>query len=420
MGDSPALLFLGSHRAEIRRIILTFVPVMRMYAWMLALLWVTVPASAEEGAGEKADLAESKPAGVLTGALNQAVEKAMTGTDDPEKPRYGRNVTQFLSPPKVTGYFISSYKYSDRKGSHGGEGFGVRHTRVDIRGTVMREFAYRVQMEFVKSVYIKDAYLEWTRFREARVRFGQFHRCFTYENPMYAWDVGVGDYSQAVKKLSGFSDYAYSEYGGQNSGRDIGLQVQGDLLPVGKDRRCLLRYQAALYNGQGIHTGDANGQKDFIGNIQMQPLRDLYIAFFGWKGNLTVGNVTVQRNRWALSARYERKGWVARAEYIHHTGHKISDYDPANPLLPWRGNARADGWYATLGVPCTDWLRCFVKYDVYRDQRLNRSKRTILSLSPNIQLHKHIMFQLQYNHVHDPSLKDERFNELWAQAYLSF
>lgn len=387
----------------------------------LALLWPTLPLRAEDRTQGIQTDEQTEPAGFLTEALNQAVSKALTPeakAGEEEQVEYGRSVSKYMTAPRFGGYIIGSYKYSSQEGKHNGDGFNVRNVRMYVSGTVLRDFDYRVQVELSKTVHLKDAYLEWTRVKEARVKLGQFKRPFTFENPYNPWDVGVGDYSQAVKKLAGFGDYAYNEHNGSNGGRDVGLQVQGDILPVGKDGHRLFHYKAGLFNGQGINTGDANSQKDWIGCVQIQPIRDLYLAFFGWKGNLTAGNVTIHRNRWAVGAKYDHKGWSLRGEYIHNTGHKISDYQAATDQ--WTGRGRADGWYATLGVPCTEWLKCYVKYDVYRDQGTNASKRTAWSLAPNFQLHKNLMFQLQYNHVRDRSLTNEHYNEVWGMAYIRF
>ena len=322
---------------------------------------------------------------------------------------FGRNLTDYMSKPKVGGYLIGSYKYSDLDTAHDGDGFNTRLVRAYIDGSIFGDFNYRIQVEFNKTVHLKDAFIEWTRFKEFKVKFGQYKRAFTFENPYNPWDVGVGDYSQLVKKLAGFSDYTATEYNGSNGGRDIGLQFQGDIVPVGRDKHRLFHYQLAIYNGQGINIADANSEKDFIGTLQVQPVKDLYIGLFGWKGSYTANGITVDRNRYSLGAKYEHNGWSARAEYAHHQGQNIADASAD----------RADAWYVTMGVPVTRWLKIYGKYDVYRDGADFDGMKSIYTLSPNIQLHKNLMLQVQYNHVDDRSL-DKHYNELWAQAYIRF
>lgn len=370
-----------------------------------------------------------EPSGYLTTLLNQALAQSMPA-DQQEEMAYGRKETKWASAPKFGGYAIGSYKYSDQDGKHGGDGFNARNLRLYVDGTVLSDFKYRIQLEMSgdpgasKGPHLKDFFLTWSHWKELEVKVGQFKRCFTFENPYNPWEVGVGDYSQMTKKLAGMSDYCGGE-SSSSGGRDLGLQIQGDLLPVGKDRHRLFHYQLGLFNGQGINHADANRRKDWIGTLQLQPIKDLFIGVFGWKGDMTYSNVTVGRNRYALGVKYEHEGWSARAEYAHQTGHKISDFvysaDTKTQMLrPGASLGRADGWYVTVGVPCTSWLKVYAKYDAYRDNASNSSLSSIYSLCPNFQLHKNLQFQLQYNYVCSKLDADRRHNELWGEVYFRF
>lgn len=370
-----------------------------------------------------------EPSGYLTTLLNQALAQSMP-VDQQEEMAYGRKETKWASAPKFGGYAIGSYKYSDQDGKHGGDGFNARNLRLYVDGTVLSDFKYRIQLEMSgdpgasKGPHLKDFFLAWSHWKELEVKVGQFKRCFTFENPYNPWEVGVGDYSQMTKKLAGMSDYCGGE-SSSSGGRDLGLQIQGDLLPVGKDRHWLFHYQLDLFNGQGINHADANRRKDWIGTLQLQPIKDLFIGVFGWKGDVTYSNVTVGRNRYALGVKYEHEGWSARAEYAHQTGHKISDFvysaDTKTQMLrPGASLGRADGWYVTVGVPCTSWLKVYAKYDAYRDNASNSSLSSIYSLCPNFQLHKNLQFQLQYNYVCSKLDADRRHNELWGEVYFRF
>lgn len=370
-----------------------------------------------------------EPSGYLTTLLNQALAQSMP-VDQQEEMAYGRKETKWASAPKFGGYAIGSYKYSDQDGKHGGDGFNARNLRLYVDGTVLSDFKYRIQLEMSgdpgasKGPHLKDFFLAWSHWKELEVKVGQFKRCFTFENPYNPWEVGVGDYSQMSKKLAGMSDYCGGE-STSSGGRDLGLQIQGDLLPVGKDQHRLFHYQLGLFNGQGINHADANRRKDWIGTLQLQPIKDLFIGVFGWKGDMAYSNVTVGRNRYALGVKYEHEGWSARAEYAHQTGHKISDFvysaDTKTQMLrPGASLGRADGWYVTVGVPCTSWLKVYAKYDAYRDNASNSSLSSIYSLCPNFQLHKNLQFQLQYNYVCNKLDADRRHNELWGEVYFRF
>ena len=205
--------------------------------------------------------------GFLTAYLNRGIEKAMAGSEaEGEKLTYGRNITRYVSAPKFGGYIIGSYSYSS-KDSKGTNGFDGRIIRAYVSGTVLRDFKYRIQLELKGTPAMRDYTLEWTRFKEFQVKIGQFKRCFSYDNPLNPWDVGLGSYSQLAQRMTALTADDCNGEKAQN-GRDQGLQFQGDLFPVGKDQHRLIRYQAAVYNGNGQNRKDNNSQKDWIGNIQ--------------------------------------------------------------------------------------------------------------------------------------------------------
>lgn len=361
--------------------------------------------------------------GFLTHYLNSSVARGLSGSQASadERPTFGRTVTKWVSAPKFGGYVVGTYKYNDEDGKHGGDGFNARYLRLYVDGTILGDFNYRVQIQVASGTpHVKDFFVEWAHWKEFKVKIGQFKRAFTFEDPYNPWDVGTGDYSQLTKYLSGMGDYC-----GEPStagGRDQGIQIQGDLFPIGKDKHRLVHYQVMVANGQGINTGDANGNKDVMGTLQFQPVKNLFVGMFLWKGRYTAGNTTVGRNRWAVGAKYETSGWSARAEYAHNTGHRISDYAgtdmQGNEI--WNGTGEADAWYATVGIPCTPWLKTYLKYDAYRNQGTNASLKSIYSICPNFQIHKNLMLQIQYNYVNDKTAKDKHHNEIWAETYFRF
>lgn len=341
---------------------------------------------------------------------------AQTSVENGSRPEYGRKLTDYVSVPKFGGYFIGKYTWSDQDGKHGGNGFSQRLIRAYVDGTILTDFKYRVQVQVSNSSFhMKDFFVEWSRQKEFAVKVGQFKRAFLFENPYNPFDVGAGDYAQVTRSLAGIGDVVN---GVGNGGRDQGIQVQGDLFPAKSDGHRYVHYQLQMMNGQGINASDVNARKDFLGTLQVQPVKDLYVGVFGWTGNYESNGVAVDRNRWAASVKYEHKGWTARAEYAHSQGHQIKEYDAETKTFS--GTGRSDGWYAIVGVPCNDWLKMNVKYDAYRDQANWETMCTMYSVIPNIQLHKNLLMQLQYNYVHDRTAADHDYNELWAELYVRF
>lgn len=356
--------------------------------------------------------------GFLTSFFNRGIEKGMAGKEKGDgKLTFGRHVTDFVSAPQFGGYVIGSYSYSSQD-HDGRNGFDGRMIRMYVSGTLLRHFRYRVQMELKGTPSMRDYTLEWVYLKEFQVKVGQFKRCFSYDNPLNPWDVGMGSYSQLAGRMTALAAADCSGEPAQN-GRDVGVQLQGDLFPVGRDGHRLVRYQAAVYNGNGQNRKDNNKQKDWIGNIQLQPIEGFYVGLFGWTGTYTGDNgITVRRRRWALSTTCERAGWSFRAEYAHHNGPHADSHTP--PHSGYDAPAQADAWYVLLGAPVTSWLKIYGRYDVFRHDATWSGTRSIYSLCPNIQLHHNLLFQLQYNYVHDRTAAHRDYHELWTQAYVRF
>jgi hypothetical protein len=394
---------------------------MRIISTLVATALAVLPmvaADSESASSGEFKSEERLEEGFISKFANNAVAETMAAApaqSNSSSTKYGRNVSDYASAPKFGGYIIGKYSYTDKNGSNSGDGFNARLIRVYVSGSILKDFKYRVQVELNNTPHVKDYQIEWAKYDWFSAKMGQFKRPFSFENPYNPWDVGLGDYSQLTKKLAGMGDY-----NGESSmgGRDQGLQVQGELLKVGKDRHNLLQYQLGVFNGQGINRKDANSQKDIIGNIKFQPVKGWLIGFFGWHGNYTADGVTVDRNRWAVGSTYENNGWVARAEYAHSQGHKLSDIHTDGTVS---GTGRADAWYAMAGVPCNNWLSCYARYDAYRDQATWGSTKSIYSICPNFRLHKNLLFQVQYNFVSDRTASvDRNYNEFWVETYIRF
>ena len=318
---------------------------------------------------------------------------------------YGYKQTGFMSTPKVGAYIIGSYKYSDLDGANGGPGFGLRLIRAYVDGSIFGDFNYRVQFQAGSGTpHVKDYYIEWAKYKFFSVKMGQFKRAFTFENPMNPWDVGVGDFSFLVQKFAGMGD----RLGEANmGGRDQGLQVQGDFLPIGEDNHNLIHYQLGVYNGQGINVTDVNKSKDVIGTLQFQPVKGLWVGAFGWKGTWTNGAGTeLKRERVSTGLKYDVDNWTVRAEYATAIGGEKEE------------SGASDALYVTVGVPVQDWLKVYFKWDEFRADATASTSHDMYSCAANFRLHKNLNFQLEYRHHVNQLLANPNYNEIWLQTYI--
>ena len=88
-----------------------------------------------------------------------------------KKPEYGYKVSDFMSTPKVGGYIIGGYKYTDQEGAHGGPGFNCRLIRLYVDGSIFNDFKYRIQFQANgTSPHVKDFFIEWAKYKEFSVK----------------------------------------------------------------------------------------------------------------------------------------------------------------------------------------------------------------------------------------------------------
>ena len=252
---------------------------------------------------------------------------------------------------KFSGYGMLQYQGQDPEGNHSNS-FNLRLARFILDGKI-GDFDWRAQIQGTNvkgpgepTVQLVDLYAEWRKFPEFKVRVGQFKRAFTYENPTHPITQGWYSYANVINALSGFGDRTGEKSSG---GRDIGIQVSGDVLPNANGRK-LLHYQVGVYNGEGINSKDKDNKKDIIGGLWVMPIKGLRVGAFGWTGtrgemattftdesgakqSMTI--VSVRKNRYALSAEYDKDEYTFRTEYLHSQG--------------WGANLdlgdKADGWY---------------------------------------------------------------------------
>lgn len=390
-------------------------------AFAATTAWADVNVETEEAveneqvSSESEFLSEEK---IETGIVNEMIEKALA-PDGKEELEYGAKVTKYASVPKFGGYFIGKYAWNSDDAQDAKAGFSQRLIRVYVDGTILNDFTYRMQYQINNaSSHMKDFFVEWGKYKEVKLKIGQFKRAFSFENPMNPWDVGTGDYSLLAREIAGIGTSVDGI--ASDGGRDQMFQVQGDLLPM-KDGHRLIHYQVQVANGQGINSADKNQRKDLIGTIQFQPIKNLFIGAFGWKGNVvkttdvmqlqsdgvtvktTTKSTTLNRNRYALGEKYTVNDWVFRSEYAHSNG---CGYN-------------SDAFYATVGIPVQNWWNVYLKYDQSRKFANEASRHTMYSVASNFRLHKNLMFQLQYNY-NDNRLTDNKYSELWLETYVRF
>ena len=296
--------------------------------------------------------------------------------------------------------------------------FNLRLARLILDGKIS-DFDWRIQIQGTNAkgpaeptVQLVDIYAEWSKYKEARIRAGQFKRAFTFENPTHPITQGWYSYANVINTLGGYGDRTGEKASG---GRDIGVQVQGDLFPNANGRR-LFHYQLGVYNGEGINTKDKDERKDFIGGLWVMPMQGLRIGAFGWTGSrgnmtdpLTGNTIGMKKNRYALSAEYDKDEFTFRAEYLHSQGWG-ADKVGSNTIDYAKGD-KADGWYVFGIVPVIkSKLHAKARYQTYRDNKEWSRSKTMYEVGANYFFTKNVQLNMEYARVNDRTIACDRHN----------
>ena len=366
-------------------------------------------------------------AGLLLAAATQA------GAQKPKK---------WYDTMKLSGFTTMSYQYSSQEGSKSNS-FALNMVRVGLDGKV-GEFYWKTQIQINgntstlgSSPRLVDAFAEWQKHREFYVRAGEFQVPFTLESPIHPVDVGFLNNSQAVVKFTGYSDR--SGMHGSN-GRDIGIMVQGDVLPNASGRP-LLHYAASVVNGQGIGLSDVDQRKNLVGCLWVMPVEGMRIGLSGWegsyarKGTWTAADGSAQsgvrslpQHRYAISADYQDKGFTARTEYVHSTGEAFAktlvntnDASASDCSLSKLGN-KADGFYALAIAPVVkEKVNVKARYDVYRNQATWGSAKSLYEAGVDFFPAKKLRLSAEYCFVNDRTLSGKHdYSQVFTQLSVKF
>ena len=334
--------------------------------------------------------------------------------------------TKWYDNVKFSGYGMLQYQGVDKEGAKTNS-FNLRLARFILDGKI-GDFDWRAQIQGTNAkgpaeptVQLVDLYTEWRKYPEFKIRAGQFKRAFTFENPTHPVTQGWRGYADVINRLSGFGDRAGEKSSG---GRDIGVQLSGDLFPNASGRK-LLHYQVGVYNGEGVNRSDKNNQKDIIGGMWVMPIKGVRIGAFGWHGShggmVTVdgNNENVRLNRYAISAEYDKDEYTFRAEYLHSqgwgtgvVGSNVINYDLGD---------KADGWYAFGIVPLIkSKLHAKARYQTYRVSKDWSSSVNQVECGLNYFFTKNLEMHFEYSHVNDRNLAPDNHNYNLVDVELDF
>lgn len=343
-----------------------------------------------------------------------------------------QNLTKVFDKPRFSGYAIGQYQYSGQNDAEENS-FNLRMVRLSLEGHLLNDFTYKLQGQINgntstlgSSPRLVDAFVEWQKYKAFKIKVGQFKRPFSMENPLHPIDQGFMSYAQSVVKMSGMSDRTGEH---SSNGRDIGAQIQGDLLKT-SDGRSLLHYQVGVFNGQGINTKDVDNRKDIIGGFWLMPVSGLRLGAFGWTGSYArkgdKGVKSLSKQRYAISGEYINNGWTFRSEYIHSAGFSFNAvYNEKEDLnkddVNYTAGDKTDGFYVLAMAPLMkNRLHLKGRYDLYRPKAEWGTSKTNYEIGLNYVIVNGLQINFEYCLVNDRSLEHSNYSMIDTQLSFRF
>ena len=324
----------------------------------------------------------------------------------------------FTSRITLNGYAQGGWSYQDANDKPQ-NAYNLKRTLLWAKARITDRWSFMFMHDF--SSVVQEYYTDYrlSKGNELTVRFGQFKHSYTMENPMSPTQLELVDvYSQAVLYLAGEGP---DPLNGVNYGRDMGLEVYGDLA------NGVLHYNLALMSGQGINRKDQNNQKDFIAKLELRPVQGFRVVASGylgtgcavgtaaWNPEINVGD-NYKRNRYSVGAEYKTQPY---------TGSKYKEARPASVRAEWLGgqdgNVGSRGGYVTTTIPVVDALDIVASGETFdRNTKVDGWDQTNLTVGLQYWFFKKCRMQLQYTRCMCGDMIGKDYNWLQAQMQVAF
>jgi phosphate-selective porin OprO/OprP len=277
----------------------------------------------------------------------------------------------------IAGYTQVRYQALEETGKI--DGFDIRRARLDVKGNISSYWSYRVQFDLAGTPKLIDAYTELKLNDYFNFTIGQAKIPFSLENLTSSNKLELIDRSQAVEALVARG----KDVGGNQNGRDIGIQVGGTILKL-KDRP-VVDYRLGIYNGSGINAADKNENKDIATRFILHPVVGLDISGAYYDGSIYTSETqkVVDRDRYGFDLSYDLKDLSVRGEFIHGKD----------------GSVDREGYYAQAGYYFLQKkLQVLAKYDFYdTDKSKSDDASTWVVLGANFNFNANTRLQFNYS-----------------------
>lgn len=319
----------------------------------------------------------------------------------------------------LNGYAQAGWSYQNPNGVNTNS-YNLKRTLLWAKARITDRWSFLFMHDF--SSVVQEFYTDYrlTKGNELTVRLGQFKHSYTMENPLSPTQLELIDvYSQAVLYLAGEGP---DPLNGVNYGRDMGLEVYGDLA------KGLFHYELALMSGQGINRRDLNNQKDFIAKLEVRPMTGFRIVASGYLGTGSAVNKAAWNPDIQVGDNYKRNRYSVGAEYKTrpYSPAKYKEARSASIRAEWLGGQDGDvgsrGGYATFCIPVVDALDVVASGETFdRNTKVDGWDQTNLTIGLQYWFYKKCRVQMQYTRcLVGENISSNNYNWLQAQVQVAF
>ena len=319
----------------------------------------------------------------------------------------------------LNGYAQAGWSYQNPNGK-ATNAYNLKRTLLWAKARITDRWSFLFMHDF--SSVVQEFYTDYriSNDNALTVRLGQFKHSFSMENPLSPTQLELIDvYSQAVLYLAGEGP---DPLHGVNYGRDMGLEIYGDLA------KGLFHYELALMSGQGINRKDLNNQKDFIAKLEVRPVDGLRFVASTYLGTGCAVNTATWNPDIKVGDNYKRNRYSVGAEYktAPYTGSKYKEARPASIRAEWLGGKDGDvcsrGGYVSTSIPLVDALDLVASGETFdRNTKVEGWDQTNLTLGLQYWFYKKCRLQLQYTRcLCGENISSKDYDWLQAQLQVAF
>jgi len=337
-------------------------------------------------------------------------------TEQREQSSWMKELTSRIT---LNGYAQGGWSYQNPNGK-GTNAYNLKRTLLWAKARITDRWSFLFMHDF--SSVVQEFYTDYriTNDNALTVRLGQFKHSYSMENPLSPTQQELIDvYSQAVLYLAGEGP---DPLNGVNYGRDMGLEIYGDLA------KGLFHYRLALMSGQGINRKDQNNQKDFIARLEVRPIDGLRFVASGYLGTGCAVGTAAWNPDIKVGDNYKRNRYSVGVEYktLPYTGSKYKEARPASIRAEWLGGKDGEvgsrGGYVTTAIPLVDALDLVASGETFdRNTKVDGWDQTNLTVGLQYWFYKKCRLQLQYTRcLCGENISTNDYDWLQAQVQVAF